>query len=144
MIYLFLAFFTGAILIIQMYMNSQLSARLDTFNGVFYNYFTAVILFLLYFLLNPDLFTTGIAQLSTADIWMFTGGLIGIAVVVLCNFSFKKLSATYTTSLIILGQLIAAVLIDRYFGIIIGTKEITGILMIASGIAYNSYITSRG
>jgi len=124
-------------------MNSQLSARLDSFNGVFYNYFIAVILFLLYFLLKPDLFTTGMARLSIADTWMFGGGLIGILVVILCNFSFKKLSTTYTTSLIILGQLIAAILIDRYFGIIIGTKEITGILMIASGIAYNSYITSR-
>jgi|GEM_PF-2778644 len=143
MIYLILAFFTGVILVVQMYMNSQLSARLDSFNGVFYNYFIAVILFLLYFLLKPDLFTTGMARLSTADTWMFGGGLIGILVVILCNFSFKKLSATYTTSLIILGQLIAAILIDRYFGIIIGTKEITGILMIASGIAYNSYITSR-
>lgn len=143
MIYLILAFFTGVILVVQMYMNSQLSARLDSFNGVFYNYFIAVILFLLYFLLKPDLFTTGMAQLSTADTWMFGGGLIGILVVILCNFSFKKLSATYTTSLIILGQLIAAILIDRYFGIIIGTKEITGILMIVFGIACNSYITSR-
>ena len=143
MLYLFLAFFTGIILVVQMYMNSQLSARLDSFNGVFYNYFGAVVIFLTYFAFKPTIFMSGMNQLSTASGWMFTGGLIGIGVVILCNYSFKNLSATYTTSLIILGQLATAILIDRVLGISVEPKAIIGILLIVSGIGYNSYISSK-
>jgi drug/metabolite transporter (DMT)-like permease len=60
--------------------------------------------------------------------------------VAMCNYAYKNFSGTYTTSLIILGQLSLAIIIDRMFGITIGLKEIIGIVLIASGIAYNSYI----
>lgn len=144
MLYLFLAFFTGIILVVQMYMNSQLSARLDTYNGVFYNFFTAVILFIGYFTFHPSTLTDGLHLMSSTTSWMYTGGLLGIMVVILCNFAFKKLSATYSTSLIILGQLVAAILIDRIFlDIIIQPKEVAGILLITAGIGYNSFISSK-
>lgn len=144
MLYLFLAFFTGIILVVQMHMNSHLSAKLDTYNGVFYNYFTAVLLFLLYFIFRPGHLTEGISHMSSASMWMYSGGALGIMIVILCNLAFQKLSATYSTSLIILGQLGAAIVIDRtFFGVIIQPKEIAGILLIACGIAYNSYISSR-
>ena len=144
MLYLFLAFFTGIILVVQMHMNSHLSSRLDTYNGVFYNYFTAVFLFLLYFIFRPRLLTVGISLMPSASIWMYTGGILGIMIVILCNLAFQKLSATYSTSLIILGQLGAAVVIDRtFFGMIIQPKEVAGMLLIACGIAYNSFISSR-
>lgn len=144
MIYLLLAFFTGIILVVQMYMNSQLSTRLDPFNGVFYNYFIATIVFALYFITKPGLFLEGSSQLSAAKPHLFLGGILGIAVVSLCNLAYKKLSATYTTSLIILGQLGAAMLIDNLFlGITIAPKEVIGILLIVGGIGYNTYINSK-
>ena len=61
MLYLILAFFTGIILVVQMYINSQLSERLDSFNGVFYNYFSAVAIFILYFIYKPASFVQGLA-----------------------------------------------------------------------------------
>ena len=144
MLYLFLAFFTGIILVVQMHMNSHLSSRLDTYNGVFYNYFIAVFLFMIYFIFRPSLLTEGVSHMSSASIWMYSGGILGIGIVILCNLAFQKLSATYSTSLIILGQLGAAVVIDKtFFGVIIQPKEIAGILLIACGIAYNSYISSK-
>lgn len=140
MLYLILAFFTGIILVVQMYINSQLSERLDSFNGVFYNYFSAVLIFILYFIFKPSSFVQGFSTLNKTSWWMFGGAFIGILVVAMCNYAYKTFSGTYTTSLIILGQLMLAIVIDRIFGITIELKEIMGIVLIASGIAYNSYI----
>lgn len=144
MIYLLLAFLTGIILVVQMYMNSQLSTRLDSFNGVFYNYFIATGIFSLYFMVKTDLFFTGISRITAAKPYMFLGGILGVMVVSLCNIAYKKLSATYTTSLIILGQLGMAMLIDKLLlGITISPKEVIGILLIISGIGYNTFINSK-
>lgn len=141
MLYLFLAFFTGIILVIQMYINMKLSDKIDSFNGVFYNYFSAFIIFMLYFAVRPFDFVKGYMELGKTSWWMFGGSFIGIMVVAMCNYAYKNFSGTYTTSLIILGQLSLAVVIDKIFGINIGLKEIIGILFIAFGIGYNSYIS---
>lgn len=143
MIFFFLAFLTGVFIVIQMYLNSQISSKINSFNGVLYNYLVAVIILLAYFIVKSDSFIYGLDHLVKAPIWSYLGAAIGVTIVATCNFSFSRFPPTYVTSAIIFGQLSMALIIDRILGIDIPIKSIIGIFIIGLGIISNSYVDSQ-
>lgn len=72
-------------------------------------------------------------------LYLFTGGAIGIFVVIFNSICFKNLGASLTLSLALLGQLVLSILIDHFglFNMAIHkfkSKKLIGLLFISLGI----------
>lgn len=80
-----------------------------------------------------------IKNTRSVPFYMYTGGLIGVLTVIFSNASFSKLGVSLTTSLCLLGQLVASIIIDHFgwFNLAVNKfnkKKIIGLIIIVLGI----------
>ncbi|MEH6579870.1 MAG: DMT family transporter [Amphritea sp.] len=81
----------------------------------------------------------GVAELKTAPVWAWSGGLMGAFFVTCMAFFAPKLGATTLLALVIAGQIVASLLLDHFGAIGFNTHEINlwrilGVLLIAAGV----------
>jgi transporter family-2 protein len=81
----------------------------------------------------------GVAELKTAPLWAWSGGLMGAFFVSCMAFFAPKLGATTLLALVISGQIVASLLLDHFGAIGFNTHEINlwrvlGVLLIAAGV----------
>jgi bacterial/archaeal transporter family-2 protein len=82
---------------------------------------------------------SGLANVGKAPWWAFVGGLLGAAYVTVAILTVRTLGVSALTAVVISGQLLAAVLIDR-FGLLgiakqpIGTTRILGLVLLVAGV----------
>jgi transporter family-2 protein len=82
----------------------------------------------------------GLGNVANAPWWAFVGGLLGAAYVTVAILTVSTLGVSALTAVVITGQLIAAVLIDR-FGLLgiakqpIGVTRILGLVLLVAGVA---------
>jgi bacterial/archaeal transporter family-2 protein len=85
----------------------------------------------------------GVGRIATAfhvPVWMWAGGLMGLLVVFSITFAQPRIGATSTIAILIAGQLLMGVVIDRYglFGvtqIAISWQRMLGVVLLAAGAA---------
>jgi transporter family-2 protein len=112
--YLLLAFVTGAGIAAQSVINSRLRLILG---GAFWAAAAQFIVGLLLLLLlaaatrQPAPVVTGLGR---APWWIWTGGVFGAMFIVVTIVLTGKIGATLTLASIIVGQLIAALIVDHY------------------------------
>jgi len=135
--YYIVAFLIGGITIFQMMMNSTLSYTVGKINGIFYNYFIAVVFMVIFFIFNKTKFEEGIYSMNGSSLWLYVGGLIGIIVLLLCNYAIPKIPAIYTTGLIMVGQLVTGNIIEYIMTGNISMKKILGCTLILAGVMYD-------
>ncbi len=81
----------------------------------------------------------GVAELKTAPVWAWSGGLMGAFFVTCMAFFAPKLGATTLLALVISGQIVASLMLDHFGAIGFNTHEINlwrilGVLLIAAGV----------
>jgi len=129
----------GTILPIQAGINGRLGRAVNSpIVAAFISFATGFILLGLYLIAmrqNPFDFagTTG------APWWIWTGGLLGAFFVSIATALVPRLGSTLSFSLIIAGQLLISIIIDKYglFGITaseISIKKIAGISLVIAGV----------
>lgn len=82
----------------------------------------------------------GYGDALRAPLWMWTGGVMGVIVVLTITFAAPRLGAAATIGLLIAGQLAMGAVIDRFglFGldrIALGWPRLLGIALLAAGAA---------
>ena len=82
----------------------------------------------------------GLAGAFHVPIWMWAGGVMGLLVVFSITFAQPRIGATSTIAILIAGQLLMGVLIDRFglFGVAqigISWQRLLGIILLAAGAA---------
>jgi|SRR5690348_5226694 bacterial/archaeal transporter family-2 protein len=139
-LYLLFALVTGAGVALQSVINARLRALLD---GPFWaaaGQFTVGLFFLIAVALltrQPAPVTTGIPR---APWWIWAGGLFG-ALFILTNIILTpKLGATLTLSMMIVGQLSAALIVDHYglFGgtiVRLSAARVAGVVLLLLGVS---------
>jgi transporter family-2 protein len=137
--YLLLAFITGAAMAAQSVINSQLRFLVG---GPMWAAVTQFIVGLVVLLLaavatrQPGPVTVG---LGSAPWWIWTGGVIGAAFILVSIILVAKIGATLTLASIIVGQLTAALIVD-HFGLFGGTVvrltalRVTGVGLLLLGV----------
>jgi len=143
MLYIFLAFISGFLVIISMIINSHLAKKIGVFQGTFINYVMGVIFTAIILLLSGDLFDTTFASLTDIPFWALLGGVIGVAVVSISNVIVPKIPVIYTTLLIFAGQLIVGILLDYFYGSSISKGKLIGGAFIIAGLVYNFIIDKK-
>lgn len=129
----------GCLLPVQAAINGRLGRTISNpIAAAFISFTTGFVTLGLYLMAtrqNPfDLSTT-----KGAPWWIWTGGLIGAFFVSIATTLVPRLGATLSFTLIIAGQLIISVIIDKYglFGITaseISIKKIAGISLVLAGV----------
>jgi len=83
---------------------------------------------------------TGFADAVHQPAWLWLGGLMGAFVVLTITYAGPRLGTTATVAVFLVGQFVAAAVVDRYglFGlerIAIGWPRVTGLTLLAIGAA---------
>jgi bacterial/archaeal transporter family-2 protein len=137
--YLMLAFVTGAGVAVQSVINSRLRIVLG---GPIWAAAAQFIVGLLLLLLlavatrQPAPVTGG---LRSAPLWVWTGGIFGATFIIVTIVLTAKIGATLTLASIIVGQLMAALVVDHY-GLFGGTVvrltplRLTGVALLLLGV----------
>jgi transporter family-2 protein len=82
----------------------------------------------------------GYADAVRQPLWLWSGGAMGLFIVLSVTFAGPRIGTTATVALLIAGQLTAAVVIDRFglFGadeVAIGWQRVLGVWLLALGAA---------
>jgi len=120
-----------------------LSQRTSYFVGSFYNYLVGLILCVLAVLLlgRGEPAFSGIAP--DPRLWIYTGGMLGVAVVTLSSVTVKKVSAFYLTLFLFLGQVFTGELFDVIRTGVFNPRCILGGVLVAAGLIWNLWMDRR-
>ena len=90
MLALFFALGSGVTIVLSRSLNGCLSKHMDAYNGTFYNFLTGLITSA-FLLLIVSLFHAPLSfTFKTSNLYMYLGGLIGVANVMLLNIVVPK------------------------------------------------------
>jgi transporter family-2 protein len=110
-----LAFLAGVTVLIARTINANLAEVTSVQTGTFYNYvfglLGSVIILLLLGRGDISNFTFNFST-SISNWYLYLGGLLGVALVSICNFAVKKVSAFYFTLLLFIGQIFMGIIVD--------------------------------
>lgn len=134
-----LAIISGALVILSMVLNSQLSLRIGVFHGVRRNYLAGLIGTIPVLLIwNVDFGVAANALVETNPLFILTGGTLGVLIVAGSNKVLPKIPVIYSTLLMFIGQALAGLVIDYFISGDLSFRKIVGILIITGGLIFNS------
>ena len=142
-IYILLAILAGVSVVISRIFNSKIADEIGTLQGTYINYFTGLIASIIFFILSKEYINIEMSHYLDIPIYAYLGGVIGILVVLLSNYTTPKVSSFYLSLLVFLGQLVLSILIDYYSYSTISIGKILGGVLIFLGLSYNLIIDKK-
>lgn len=116
--------------------NAQLSARTSAIGGSFTNHWTGLIgSVLLMFVAEPDIM--GYLQVTGVPAWVYIGGALGVAMVMLWNIAGLKVPAFQLTMLSFAGQVFTGLVLDQLIGNGFSQEIFVGGAFVIVGVAMN-------
>lgn len=134
MLALFFALGSGVTIVLSRSLNGCLSKHTDAYNGTFYNFLTGLITSAL-LLLIVSLFHAPLSfTFKTSNLYMYLGGLIGVANVMLLNIVVPKISPVLLTLISFITQLISSMILDACILQIFSLTKCLGCFLIIIGL----------
>lgn len=143
MIYILIAALSGALVLMSMILNSNLSKKVGVFQGTFINFMVGAAITFIILLFKNSFNSIFFSKLTYIPLWAYLGGAIGVMVVAASNIIIPKIPTIYSTLLIFVGQIFAGIAIDYFAGNFISTGKILGGLLIVAGLTYNFNIDRK-
>ncbi len=141
--YLLVALSSGISIVLARIINADLAKRIGIVQGTFWNFLSGMMLSFVLVLLSGEFYHFSLDKMAEVPWWAYSGGFIGIAVVMLSSFLTPRVSAFYFTLLVFISQLFVGLLIDFFilnefpYGIAIG-----GVLVLA-GLSFNLWLDAK-
>lgn len=136
--FILFAFAVGILTIVQMTINSQLAASIGIIPGTGINYLGGFLAALAGVLLTGTSLTSSFAQLPEVPLYLVLGGgFTGFLIVSGVNTILPKIPTFYSSLLIFLGQISAAVVADALLLGIFSYQRLFASALILAGIAAN-------
>jgi len=136
------SFIAGVCIVSSRTFNAKLTAVTSSGVSTFFNYVVGLLGCLLVFLLlgrgEPGGFS-----FTAFPIYMYFGGLLGVAVVFLFNVLVVKISAFYMTLFVFVGQVFSGVAIDFWLDGFFSVRILIGGIFAALGMCWNLYADTR-
>lgn len=144
MIFVLIAIFGGAAIVFSRIFNAQLAAAVGLVEGSFYNYLTGLIGSLMLGFFTGEIWQAAqTVGLNEVPLWAYTGGLIGLIVVLMSSALTPKMSNLYLTLFIFLGQIGSGLIIDFFLEGVLSPGKLLGGLLVLSGLSYNLYLDQK-
>lgn len=130
-LYIFLAFLEGGIGVYSRAVNFRATECLGTANGTLVNYVTASALSLVLLLFTGT--AENWAGFTAAPVWVYLGGVCGVAALVINVTALKKLTLFQSGVLMLAGQLACSALLDAVLFHSMSWGKLVGVLIVATG-----------
>ena len=131
--YILLALLLGGINVFSKTVNFQAAKCLGTPNGTLVNYVTASLLSLALLAgLEPE--RASPAAFAAAPVWLYLGGVFGVAALVINVVSLKKINLFQSTTLLLAGQLAGSALLDAVLFADMSPLKLLGVCVVAAGV----------
>jgi len=139
-----MSFLSGVTIVISRTVNAELSERSNEYVSGWYNYFTGIITAVVAFiilsessLIHVEYINIMRSHLTISNIVLYTGGILGVGIVVLANVCVRKISAINMTLILFAGQIFAGIIIDYALSDIIVIQNVLGGLCAVVGLLIN-------
>ncbi len=142
MLFIFISFLTGMIIVINMMLNGRLAQREGMVNGVIINYMMAVLSSLLLCAVMMNTIPTFAAIRNTPPVY-YLGGFIGVLTTYLFNVIVPKVPAVYVVILRFTGQMLTGAIIDYLFLHIFSKGKVIGGLLFLTGLIWNAGVDKK-
>jgi len=136
-----LALLTGVTVVTSRTINGALAKRSTASLSAWYNHLVGLVGSVgIYAILGfPGL--NPLHEITLANAWIFTGGLLGVLAVTFSNFLIHHVSSYSMTLLIFIGQITGGVLLDVFLEGTFAPIQIVAGMIIVIGFTLNAYMT---
>ncbi len=110
--YYFLSVFTGAIIAIMIAINGVLTSHYSLYLATVIIHIIGLIVITLILIRHKE--NPAPWKNKQLPLFLYSGGLVGVATTVFNNLAFGKISMSAILALVLLGQSIASIIIDHY------------------------------
>ncbi|MDR3052094.1 MAG: DMT family transporter [Oscillospiraceae bacterium] len=138
--YVGLALLTGLSLSLNATFNAGLGTRIGVFPSTLVNYITGLVTSLVCILLAGGLALPGLGGLSP---WLFSGGVLGVAVVAVTSAAIPRVPVVYVTILLFGGQVLMGMALDASAGKPLTPLKALGCALIFAGLVWNMLADRR-
>ncbi len=125
----------GALLLIARTLNARLAERTSLRTSTFFNYAIGLAAAIPTALLLGYTEPAFAAFALSPKVWIYFGGIIGVVVVLLLNYTVTRVSAFSLSLFLFIGQVFAGILIDALFLNAFSPRLLVGGLLVAAGLA---------
>lgn len=141
-IYLILSILAGVTVVLGRILNAKLAEKIGTVQATVINYVVGIFFsFLFLLIMNRGLSFTG--HPSQLPIWAYLGGILGVAIIMISNYTTPRVPAFYLTLLVFLGQLAVGILIDWLVSKDFSPLKLMGSLFVVAGFTYNLLLDKK-
>lgn len=131
------SFVSGVTVVLSRTVNARLAEKTGALGGSFINHLVGLpITVMLALIVTKGRMFSGAANVACKP-WAFLGGVLGVALVLLCNLAVLRVSAFRMTLFGFVGQVFTGILIDILFGGGYAQASFYGGIIIALGICVN-------
>ena len=143
MLYILLSILAGISIVLGRVINSNLASRIGIFQGTFFNYVVGLLFSAIFLIFSSEAFDISRTTLYSIPFWAYLGGLSGVLVITLSNYTAPRMSAFYLTLLVFIGQLFAGIVIDYFTLNKLSIGKVIGGLLVLMGLTYNLIVDKR-
>ncbi len=143
MFYIVLAIITGMATMLAVIINAKLGDRIGVRQGGTINYIVGLIGSVIGMVAMTETSLLLSIDVSKMPIYVFTGGVLGVCIIIITNIVVPNIPAVYTALLCFIGQMIAGIAIDYIFLDILSLPKVIGSVLIIIGMAFNSQVDKK-
>lgn len=132
-----LSFFAGVSLVISRTLNANLAEGTGISSSTFFNYLIGLAVAIPVMLLIGRNEPFMIQPNFSLDIYIYLGGILGVAVVWLSNIIVSKISAFYMTLFLFIGQVFSGLLLDTLISGVFSCRNFLAGILVSAGLLTN-------
>ena len=136
-----LALMTGITVVVSRSINGALGKRSTASLSAWYNHLVGLIGSLFAFAVMGFQGSIPFNEIEISNVWIFTGGLLGVLAVTSMNFLIHHVSSYSMTLLLFVGQITGGVLLDVFLEGSFSPMQLVAGLIIVAGFSLNAYLT---
>ncbi|BCJ99277.1 DMT family transporter [Anaerocolumna chitinilytica] len=141
-LYSILSIIAGATVVLGRILNAKLAEKIGTVQATVINYVVGIFFSIIFLvLLNRGLTFT--APSHSIPLWAYFGGILGVAIIMISNYTTPRVPAFYLTLLVFLGQLAVGILIDWLVSKDFSPYKLVGSLFVVAGFTYNLLLDKK-
>ncbi|SHO44405.1 DMT family transporter [Anaerocolumna xylanovorans] len=141
-IYIILSILAGVTVVLGRILNAKLAEKIGTIQATVINYVVGIFFSAIFLLiLNRGLHFT--SSQSSIPLWAYLGGILGVAIIMISNYTTPRVPAFYLTLLVFLGQLAVGILIDWLISKDFSLYKLIGSLFVVAGFTYNLLLDKK-
>lgn len=140
--YLILAILAGVTVVLGRILNAKLAEKIGTVQATVINYVVGIFFSVIFLLIMNKGFSFS-APSSHIPLWAYLGGILGVAIIMISNYTTPRVPAFYLTLLVFLGQLAVGILIDWLVSKDFSPLKLVGSLFVVAGFTYNLLLDKK-